>query len=162
MKVFTPEQKLDSVLNLLSETKHTINIKGSSVNALDIGEIGIFINKSEQTISENEIYLIIDKLYKDEYISYYETNNKVDKLFAAYVLDRNYYYITFEGRVFLKEGGYVQKEKDKILERAVYESEFNRRKWIDRLIVFGTIFAGLGASALVIWEMYKYFYLEHH
>lgn len=91
---------------------------------------------------------ILHKLEKDGYIRQ-DGNNR--------------YRGTFEGRFFLTSNrGYIQKAYDEDREREAIETDLALRKKNDRRLLRYTLFAGIAASAVVVWEVIKYFYYEGH
>lgn len=92
----------------------------------------------------------IEKLRQDGYV-YVVDNNK-------YVTDtelKDGWYIrrTFNGQMLMLNNGYVQENINNIRRRT-----YERRQsfWL----TVGTLVAGVGALALVVWEMYKTFCLH--
>ena len=88
---------------------------------------------------------------------YLESEGMINRLNSQTLIQ-----ITSKGFVFSQNGGYrVQ------IERENAELEINRRiarrtRIYERLIVFWTAAAGLGAVGILVWEVCKYFWLECH
>ena len=115
-------------------------------------------------LDDGEIDDCLKKLNKDGYL--YFMNNKKEKIISDVVgmeYTRNLnYLITFDGKLFLKTvGGYQkQKELDDLKKQELIDDSAVRKRNDHRLVI-GTFLAGLAATGLITWEMYKTFWVEH-
>lgn len=147
-------KQIDFVLNFISITPFE---KGGMTDTF-------ILSKVEPVVSDaNELHKILNHLHKDGFIQF--EDREVEVLKSLYSIDKEkqiirYYFATFEGRLFNESGGYVSQLKRNRLKEIEIKTDLFLRKRNDRRIVIGTILAGLGASGLVIWEMYKTFYLH--
>lgn len=92
----------------------------------------------------------VEKLRQDGYV-YVVDNNK-------YVTDTELKYVwyirrTYNGQMLVLDNGYVNADK-------MAKQRRRNQNLKDVLIIVGTLVAGLGAVALVGWEMYKTFCLN--
>lgn len=114
----TPIKKLDLILNLLLSSSQLQFSQKVPIAKLDRAEILNFIeNDAFNTVSltDHELSLILDKLFKDEYVK----------------IENNQYYITFEGAVFAEQGGYKTKiSKDEAVAKMV-EIAAQRQDWLE-------------------------------
>jgi|GEM_PF-2772655 len=93
----------------------------------------IFSGKGER-LSHRDAHIVIQKLIKDGYV--------------GSLTDKEWYYITFDGAKFIKEGGYTKAFFDSI-RRTKYE------KTKDRVLVAGSLLAAVGTFSLVVVEIWK-------
>ncbi len=140
----TPMYMLDKVLEWFSMEPDEMGLGEQATPRVDVLEKDasrliaakfIELNSSEFLLWKNLIY---QKLIKDKYL-FDEGGTK--------------YSITFDGKIFCKQGGYANAAE---MERQKMKSQ-NRKDW---LMILGTWLAGLGAFFLVGWEIYKKFFLE--
>ena len=136
-------EKLDLALDHISSNypKVTRYTKGSLYNEL-IDKVPELANDDK---FEKEVYSILEKLNRDNYL---------DKFSLQGVQDS--YFINFEGLYFIREeGGYVGTRKMKIAENA----RLDRLEKRQRNISFA---AALFAGLILLWELLKYFVFDHH
>ena len=153
MEEKNPIQKLDEVLNFLNknhESQHAV------INV----QKGLSIKLDESTVG-----MILDKIVRDGYaemrnVPYEKPIIKEDIIeTSAYT-----YVITFEGQLFLQEGGYGQKASDNILHLASLETDDRLRKRNEKLLSKGTIWLAVLTGALVAtevlvhWDELKHFF----
>lgn len=140
----SPIKQLDVLLSLFFKNKQFHSFR-------DISRL-----EELKEIAQSDIPLILDKLIDDGYVKEYQNafQGGVD-------IERwSSYNITFYGKLFFKSGGYEEKERvDKININKI-ESDLILRKRNDHRLVIGTFVVGIGALALVAWELIKYFFLE--
>ena len=120
-----PNQFLDGVLaHLLRETQ----------TEHPLPKEVIFMNRG-QSLSNRDAHIVMQKLVNDGYV--------------AIIQDKLWYYITFDGAKFIKEGGYIsayRKEKRKKIAKNVK----------DYLLIFGSFVAGFGSVGLLYFEYVKH------
>ncbi|MBW4888270.1 hypothetical protein KXQ82_01020 [Mucilaginibacter sp. HMF5004] len=83
---------------------------------------------------------ILRKIHKDGYIEVHTDNDVLPN-----------YYLTIEGSIFQGTGGY---EKQLNTE----QTSNKRRNVREFALTWGTVLAGLAASALLVWQIYSYFH----
>jgi hypothetical protein len=116
----------------------------------------IKINKKLLEVSGNdsELERIILKLRDDKYLQMWgdyplkeDGTKDTGKQFVSNLS------ITFDGRLFIEQGGYTQ---------AKINVDQNEKRIIrnESRLVYATFFAGLAGFSLVFWEMYKTFCLN--
>ena len=134
-----PLQKLDNVLWYFAKHSEPLNIF--------FPEIVSKVMPNEVSLNENEALMILDKLIKDGYVKKHTYNeNSFDERIS------NGYSLTYEGLVFIKyQNGYLGR-----FENAQIENRIKKRNEI--LLILGTWLAGIGATALVIWEIFDRIY----
>jgi DNA-binding Lrp family transcriptional regulator len=147
----SPSQHLDEVLTYLISVEH--------VNpTVTDGDIFSYMQKkfpeaAKSKIDRTEVHRRLDKLIDEKRIKRYGREGAV----APFK-----YGITFDGKLFIEQGGYHQQELDRKANALGLELENSQNQLNQILLVIGAMGAALGAIALVIWEIYKYFHLEHH
>ncbi|OFX30870.1 MAG: hypothetical protein A2X08_13470 [Bacteroidetes bacterium GWA2_32_17] len=105
-------------------------------------------------ISLDMVNPIVSKIFKDEYISYSELkkilkdDNNPSKIFNPYIETKSIY-LTFEGKLFLSNGGYV-KERYRMLQSEKM-NELNQK-----VLSYGSIGAAIGTIGLLLFEWLKY------
>lgn len=139
-----PLEKLDRVLDIL------LQFEGISFLFL-MQEI----RKRNLHIENQEAMLILKKITKDGYAELISEKGEISgkPIIATCV-------ISFEGKVFIEQGGYVKKEANDNLYSEQVRIENRRNQLNQKLLVCGAIGAALGAIGLVAWEMYKTFSLH--
>lgn len=114
--------------------------------------------------SDGEIDDCLKKLYKDGYVYFMDNEKKniPSDVMGMYYNRQLNYLISFDGKMFLKTvGGYKeQKALDDLKKQDLIDEKALRNRNDARLIV-GTYLAGLAATGLICWEMYKTFWVEH-
>lgn len=145
----TPIQKLDITLKMFAP-KFDGSIKSYSYK--DIQEISkVDMNNY---LNPHEIERILEKLTEDKYIALDKVRMFTEKIpFAPDEIMFHYYFLTFNGETFIKEGGYK-----KSIEIIQYEKKIQNLK--DWALIVGTWFAGFAALLLVSWEIYKHYCLH--
>lgn len=153
MKQMSTLAKLDLVLNTIAASSHPLHA------APDIEHQALW-----RTVTANgtnnayilDFELIIEKLLNDKFI-------KVDTREVTWINEhgmsakwpRPHYAITFDGRYFLEStGGYV----DKATSNEVAEKIKNNR---EKMLSTGTVLLAIGTFLLVLWEIYKTYWIEH-
>lgn len=137
----TSLEKLDIVLLCLE--------KHHSEKRHDLISIAQILDKEKSGVEFGEINSILIKLQKDGYVHIQET------------AIGDFFMITFEGRVFNEQGGYVemQQEKNRIsLLEAAQRAANVRMVLLTRIVAIGTSVAAL----YYLLEMVKYFWHLFH
>jgi len=112
-----------------------------------------FLNRNPKLLkgwSKDLTQEVIVKLIKDEFVRIDTDVYKNPPIFKG---DTEYFMITIEGIIFLEHKGYV-----KLFEKEKHQKKIQNLK--DWLLIFGATLAGIGAVALVIWEIYKKYCLK--
>ncbi|HZY38489.1 MAG TPA: hypothetical protein VFE53_17645 [Mucilaginibacter sp.] len=144
-------EKLDKVLLFLEKQEFE--------SALPIGEISTGV-KNIFTTDETEVISILNKLVKDEYANTFQSPmNYIHSETRKYTILLTYFIITFEGRYFIKTGGYVRREEFRISEKtrldgleAHQREQANTLNRLTRLVAWGTVAASVVAFLLLVWE----------
>lgn len=132
----SPIEKLDSVLNFIATSDF-------STIANPVKNIHHeFERRKKVPIQYSEFIKILNRLSKDGYLEKSIGSNGA-----------NEYELTFDGQVFQQEGGYTKFFNDA-------KSENRIKKMKDWLLILGTWLTGIGALALVAWEIIKTFCLK--
>jgi hypothetical protein len=71
------------------------------------------------------------------------------------------YWSTFEGRMFIENGGYVRQKQIDNEKMGISVRNENRRLRNDHLLIAGTWFAGIAALLLLLWQVFLYLYPVH-
>jgi hypothetical protein len=134
-----PHEQLDFILTHLNNDKLPESIEEI--------EDSLMWNPFDEKIDKT-INLILHKLIKDEYV------NKVHREEIKRPIPRpagQTYYISFEGKLFIENGGYNQQQK-----------ESNRHKTIEIthqwVLSIGTLLAGLYGLVEISKWIYRHFY----
>lgn len=101
--------------------------------------IGVSFDQNVSYISE--VPLILKKLKRDKYI----TSRKVDENQSAY----NMFCITFEGRIFIENGGYAQKKLND-------ENERSRIRRLERITFAISIAGAIFAGSILVIELFRF------
>jgi hypothetical protein len=115
--------------------------------------------------SDGEIDDCLKKLRKDEYLYFMRDNKEVP--FISDVVGEDYnrnlnYLITMDGKIFLKTiGGYQKRQELEDIKNQEAKNDLETRMRNDRRLVTATVLAGLAATGLIMWEIYKTFFVEH-
>lgn len=96
-----------------------------------------------------DLYEILEKLELDGYVkSEIRESNGIRE-----------YKSTFDGRFFKVEtGGYLEKIQDEYQERKKQEADASYQLRYQSRSLAAVLLAGIGACALVIWEMFEFFW----
>jgi hypothetical protein len=153
--VLSPMQRLDEVLKIMyppnNEVAKTFN-RYQIKDKLEESKGRLKITNEEVTAISNQLSQIIDKLEDDGYIYYDKDVFKKDVELRGDDAMKNYM-ITFEGELFNLDGGYVtHAEKEKLRKRI--------QNLKDYLLIVGSCGAAIGTIGLLVWEIYKTFFLE--
>ena len=97
--------------------------------------------------------LVIDKLVKDGHV----ISNEKQVGFSGQPI---MYSISFEGKLFSKSGGYTQKEINENLAKEELRNDLALRKRNDHRLVLGTYLVAVAGLGLIIWEIYKHYFLH--
>ena len=89
-------------------------------------------------ISFRDAHTVLEKLIKDKYVENFLDSTGCQR-----------YYITFDGAVFIHNGGYTVSAKDHLLKE---KAEFAKTN----LMILGSWMAGIGTLLLVCVEMLKH------
>ena len=152
MSELSPIQQLDIILKFLSSDR-------------GYAELSYILQRLEKDknfavkFDGDDTIRILDKLYKDGYVDREDipTGRNDIRTHQPELIRR--YWISFEGKVFVETGGYEQKiKRDAIMIDSAEKFAKASRKNEHRLVI-GTWAVAIGAIALVLWEMYKTFYL---
>jgi hypothetical protein len=149
MEKLSPIDKIDRVLFLFPPN--------DKIHAYPKKTINDLLVKGGLNIDDRELIEILIKLVDDGYLRIdtgdYYTNGKHYK-------DIPLYFLTFTGELFHLTGGYTQRLNDaKSVQHNQDECDRMARIYETRLL-WATRFAGIGACALVLWEIIKW--LFHH
>lgn len=109
-------------------------------------------------IKFQDLHLVLNKLVKDGYVEC--VMQKRVNWNTKEELNEMCYRLTFEGKVFIKDGGYSRKydlETMSINSMKTYEKTRSRN---EMLVIVGTIGAALFAGGILFWEIYKTLYLK--
>jgi hypothetical protein len=151
----SPIQKIDEVLRFIA-SKNGPDSDGPYFYKSAIS-ICTEIQRIDPSTEVSEFIMVMQKLLKDGRIG---CEQDVSELFTSQW--RNlHFYKTFEGSLFIESGGYHQQELDRKANTLRIQLENSRNRLNQILLVIGAIGAAVGAVALVAWEIYKYFCLEH-
>ena len=136
MEQLTPIQKIDTVLKCLWE---------NNSKRLNLEEIATILNREKSGVDFGEINNILDKLYQD------------GKIKMEMTQEREYYYrVTFEGSLFIEQGGYTQQQTERDY-NAKLAANLRRLQyhtwWLTVVIAVGTTVAAVYYAI----EVYKYF-----
>jgi len=115
-------------------------------NARIVGQIKKDMNN---VYSLKDVIEIINKLREDGFASpdYFDTGNPTrESKFTS----------TFNGRMFLSNGGYTEQKRLNILVAQSLEIDQNIRKRNERVVAQGTILAAIGTLCLFLWEVWKF------
>ena len=83
--------------------------------------------------------LILDKLEED-----------------GFVKQKNFVYtVTLKGKLFYRDGGYEQQEKDIRRQREDSETDLRLKKRTEVVTAYGSVIAAAGAILLLLWEIHK-------
>lgn len=156
MKELTPIHKLDEVLKILASNYGKAGIDFDSL-----------YNKTKNIIVDdgNELQEILEKLFDDNFIIVFDRNSNVIKDIGAKestLVRFTFYKIKFEGRYFLKQGGYTIQEKSEGLKKQEIIDGKALRIRNDSRLIFGTYLVAAVGLGLIIWEMIKTFLIDNH
>ena len=163
--VLSPIQRLDEVLKIMNPPHDHEATTFRRVDIINILKTSFEFTDKEADEISNQMPQILDKLTKDEYITFdldkYNRDN--EKLNGAAF---KYYIITFDGELFNQAGGYRQKSIDEAEEKVNRERQMKRMEsnavllvvWTRRL-AFATVIAVL---LLISWELVKHYCLRWH
>lgn len=146
------EQKLDTVLEYLTK-----------LNRQDYQGDGQIASGLNSINSVKEISEILIKLHADGYAD------------TASKMATGTFMSTFDGRMFINNGGYTAKALKDANDALWKQSEIDRQRTLDTLLatnstrlngltnrlVFGTWFAGAAALLLLLWQVWIWFYPIH-
>lgn len=114
--------------------------------------------------SEGEIDDCLKKLNKDGYLYFMDNEKKnIPSDVVGFYYNRQLnYLITFDGKLFLKNiGGYEKQKEIDDLKTEEIKNDLETRRRNDHRLVVGTFLAGLAATGLITWEVYKTFWVEN-
>lgn len=143
-KKISPIELLDEVLIIFNTTQY---------NSLHLIALSNLLKEKNIDIPQILLMDIVSKLEVDGFIK--KSKAETISVNGHVINDVPFYLITIEGEIFQLKNGYKGVNERTILEKAKDE----RRDW---LMIRGTWVAGIGACLLVAWEIFKYFFLEHH
>ena len=130
------------------ETIYYLNILDNILNHFYINlgkEITPFDIRNDFKISEDLFFACIEKIHKSGHLDKIRFDKRAE--------EKAIYKINFEGILFKENSGYVSHyEKD--------QCQMRIRNLKDYALIIGTWFAGIGATALVVWEVYKHYCLH--
>ncbi len=129
----TANERLNDILTFLN-TKYAEPII-SDVIAENVVEYDNIITQEYL----NEVMLMLKFLISEKYIQYHEVDNP----------NLYFFYITFPGKKFIEDGGYVkQAERENV--------EIARAKKIDFLMGYGAMIAGIFSFLYFGWTVFVY------
>ncbi|MEI8280656.1 MAG: hypothetical protein WCG87_12930 [Bacteroidota bacterium] len=156
--MLTPIEKLDRVLEFLEDDTLANSVGRSTLSVIqhfcEYEEFTKFKGDVfDQSRYENEIEGIVQKLEKDNYITSYK--KETSRVWSIDPTKEKIYRITFEGRVFIQQGGYSAENESKMAgEQRLRDAERNARAiQITTLIL--TLFVALGSIVAA-----TYYFLE--
>jgi hypothetical protein len=149
----TATQKLDTVLLYLAN----LRIPYQELNDANIFSDLIHNNQelAEQETFARELIAILNKLAQDGYVNISKEISNGPKRISGEPNYMNLYSITFNGNVFIENGGYAKKYFNDENDRALADGR-------DRRLSNGTVYLAIGTFLLVAWEMIKTFFFEKH
>lgn len=141
-------QKLDEALKLFAPQHNGVVLSKS------YKDIQHLIQAGESKLNPNEVGRILDKLISDGHITLDKVRMYQERVpNAPNEIMFQYYFLTFNGEYFIINGGYK-----KSYERDLHEKRIKNRN--DVLLTIGTWLAGVGSTLLVLWEIYKHYFLH--
>jgi hypothetical protein len=148
----SPIQKLDTVLKIIA-VKYPTGV-GEQYFYKTLRSVFDEVKKLIPNAELSELVMILNKLIKDEYAEMMK-----ETAFGT-IDEKEYYSITFEGKLFLQQGGYQIKEiEDKNnrmrmdeLEKRQNQNEQRLIK-LNRWVAIGSVGAAVGSIGILIWEM---------
>jgi len=163
--VLSPIQRLDEVLKIMNPPHDHEATTFRRVDITNILKTSFEFTDKEANEISNQMPQILDKLTKDEYITFdLDRYNRDNEKFGGAAF--KYYIITFDGELFNQAGGYRQKFIDEAEEKVNQERQMERMEsnavllvvWTRRL-AFATVIAVL---LLISWELVKHYCLRWH
>ncbi|MEJ7680034.1 MAG: hypothetical protein WKG06_19680 [Segetibacter sp.] len=145
---YTSFEKLDTILNLFDFDDEIGGIPFHKV-----------LKSPSHSMGHKATQSILFKLEKDDYLRTVIFDNDV---LGVGVPPEKYYYLTIEGSILKDTGGYVQKEKERLMELFAMEQEKQLRKRNDKRLIAATWGAAIGATLIVIWDIIKTFCFTNH
>ncbi len=143
----TSFEKLDTILKLFDFS----NERG-----------GLHIAGLMDSLGHNFNYKLMESiLFKLENDGFLRSINQ-DTNLNGFMAEVKYYFLTIEGEVLQNQGGYVQLEKERLMQLNYLEEDNKRKKRNDRRLICATWAAGLAGFFLLAWDMYKTFCLREH
>jgi len=147
MAKLSPIDKIDIVLSIFQPNEYILEV-GETKKTIQRK----LLNEKMINIDERLLDEILFKLDKDQYIKG-EYGGSIQRNGQLYIADPKIYKLTFEGELFIISGGYKQ---------AVFNLSQNEKriKRNDKMLAWGTVFAAIGTTGLLLWEIDKeYFHL---
>ena len=136
-------QYLDEIIIIVKNQSELLQANYS----LSSAAIRLYLNiKFKIDISSADLNLLLEKLVKDGNLAMLNNNAAI-------------YTLTYKGAFF--EGYIKENEIDDLKIQAIKDGKASTALH-DRFLIFAGFLAGLGAIALALWEMIKYFHYEHH
>ena len=150
----TSNQKLDIVLTCLNNA-YNISRKAIVTNHADGSISTVYPNPMDKFLTQQELsWKIAEVTQGSEFLgdlklilNYLSEYKMIDE--SEGIKEVTVYFIRYEGRVFIEDGGYVGAHEFK-------EREKKREILRDRLLVIGSWVAGTGALGLCVIESIKY------
>jgi predicted transcriptional regulator len=139
METLTSTQKLDAVLDYFATT--------------EIKNILLFRIARDLAYNEEMIGEIVDRLMQDGLVKAQYNPDPT----GAY----NTYKITFDGRDFYDQGGYIERERTNDLKDEYLETAERLRKRNENWVAKGTWAAAVVGVALLAWQFWLWFYPTH-
>ena len=138
-------QKLDTVLQSLSVESFIDKDELNLYKSLEQILVDLVIVDRSSTL--NDVVMILHKLIKVGYV------NRVLKEDDFPLCKEKIYYLTYDGKLCLLEGGYTSLISEKRRQK-------KKQNYKDLMLIVGSWLAGIGAIALTIWEIYKHYNLH--
>ncbi len=140
-------EKLDFILQMFIPKQDATSMSYS------YKDIQTIILGDKMNFNANEVKRILYKLIKDGFLSLDEHRAKREATFKE--IGFSYYQITFEGEVFLQQGGYTEKERIKNINLKNLETEIRIRKRNEKVTAISAILAAVGAAGYFLLELWK-------
>jgi hypothetical protein len=134
MDKLSPNQFLDAVLTVVAE--NCANTYQITLNTIELH----FKRRNGISIPLSYLRLIVYKLEKDGYVRQFDNGCSV----------------TFEGIVFLENGGYIQKSIDESEVKKEIISRNQRMERNEARLVRWTRNLTIGTAAIVLWEIIRF------
>jgi len=132
-------KKLDNVLKYLDKIQQPNSFR-------EFDEIKKDFNENKLAYSEFELWIIMDKLCLDKYVSteakyINSVKQNIKGQFETTQILNHRFYITYNGKMFISKGGYVCQVRKEFFKTAFQ--------------ILSTIALAIGTIGLLIWEVLK-------
>lgn len=140
-----PEEKLDFIL------RHYTTIAGRALSETAL------VNKfgGKEIRDGAELNQIVQKLFREGYLA---DGGVLSEKFELEETESTFYCLTFDGEVFIENGGYVQRKQDKIKADYAIETRNKRMERNDERLVLWTATLAIGSIGLLLCEALKIYW----